>query len=150
MRPLPLAPALAVLVLALPYAWAFASGARVPMDSPWDESLFTAKKIPQELKDSKSWIWSDVTNGAFWYYGDKPAFNIAFGGTPKLRAKVFQWVAGRKEKQFLIMDGGGSAAVAKEIEASGGKLEARGEVFGQKYFRIAKAGTVPVNSLLNK
>jgi hypothetical protein len=109
------------------------------MDSPWNESLFSADKIPAELLERKSWIWSDVTNGAFWYYGDKPAFNIAFGGTPELRKKLFAWAAARGDEQFLVMDGDRSVMVKKEIESSGGKLEERGEVFGQKYFKIAAA-----------
>lgn len=131
------APAIAVLALTLPFAWDFASGARVPMPSPWNESLFSGDRVPAELKDPKIWIWSDVTNGAFWYYADKPAFNIAFGGTPELRRKVFTWVASRGEDQYLIMDGGLSQSIEKEVEEWGGKFELRGEVFGNKYFRMS-------------
>jgi hypothetical protein len=130
------APALAVLALTLPYAWAFVSNAPIALPSPWNESLFSAEQIPAELRDPHAWIYADVTNGAFWYYGDRPAFNIAFGGTTELREKVFHWVASRGEPQFLIMDGGLSQLVQKQIEAAGGKLEPRGEVFGQKYFKV--------------
>jgi hypothetical protein len=131
-----LAPAAAFVLLALVPLWAYVSGARIPMDPPWDESLFAADQIPGELRDPKAWVWSDVTNGAFWYYGDRPAFNIAFGGDPELRSRVFHWAQGRNEPQFLIMDGGGSAAVAKEIRNAGGTLEPRGKVFGMEYFRV--------------
>lgn len=103
---------------------------------PIDSHLFSLNKIPPELLAPESWIWADVTSGAFWTLAKKPAFRVRFRGNPELRSRLFAEIHQRKERQYLIMDGNTSTELFEEIQKLGAKLERRGEVFSFPYFAI--------------
>ncbi len=103
---------------------------------PIDSHFFSGDKIPPELLAPESWIWADVTSGAFWTLAKKPTFRVRFRGTPELRSRLFAEVHRRKERQYLILDGNTSTELFEEIQKLGAKLERRGEVFSFPYFAI--------------
>src|SRR5262249_16761310 len=50
--------------------------------------------LPQELADSRAWIWADDLSGSFWYYFNRPAYKAHFG-SKRVQAFVFQFARQR-------------------------------------------------------
>jgi hypothetical protein len=101
--------------------------------------------LPAELVDDKAWIWADLLTGSLWYYANKPAFKIQFTDH-EIREKMFKFVWGRGERQYLIQDSEQMKVYIAEIEKLGGKLEMRGKVDGQPYFLVVWPEGGPSNA----
>lgn len=114
-----------------------------PFGSALTQIQFSKEAIPSDLKDPKTWIWADLSSGAFWYLIGKPGFKLSYGASPALRKELFLDLGRRGDRQFLVADGSGSFDLMKELKDLGVKLDARGTVFNHPYYELNFGRTLP-------
>lgn len=124
------------LVALAPGLFALLQGWSVRDSHPHHEQRRPSLEVPAELRDPNAWIWALEPSGSFWYYQRRPAYKFQFTD-PEMRAEAWRYAFGRGDPQFLVWDVvTDRERYTAEIEALGGVLVPRGEVFGQPYARL--------------
>jgi hypothetical protein len=92
--------------------------------------------LPRRLTDDRAWVWANYLTGTFWYYGNKPAFDIYYSDA-QTRASIYGFVFRRAEPQYVVEDSPWMEPIIDEIYQMGGILESiPGGVDGSPYFLI--------------